>query len=196
MYGCCKADHYPTSLERMLLRDRNPPTFAESDRPEDSKFCLTRGVDQTGVNVIQRPVLFSGIDTEVGGLSWSDIVCHSIIKLIMLSLQCCVLQGRNPSHSPSCDTLSAGTKSKSCMCMMSVLCHGQQRAGILILLNVSETCLIRKCGLGIVPQKRSGNLVVKWHNMWWPPQILTVTINIDMLFFQELIISFLFVTCL
>ncbi|XP_071268442.1 uncharacterized protein, partial [Salvelinus alpinus] len=35
----------------------------------------------------QKPVLWSGIDLEVEGPSWSGAVCHSIIGLSLLSLQ-------------------------------------------------------------------------------------------------------------
>uniref|UniRef100_A0A8K9X7C3 Transposase Tc1-like domain-containing protein n=1 Tax=Oncorhynchus mykiss TaxID=8022 RepID=A0A8K9X7C3_ONCMY len=34
----------------------------------------------------QKPVLWSGIDLEVEGLSWSGAMCHSIIGLSLLSL--------------------------------------------------------------------------------------------------------------
>uniref|UniRef100_A0A4W5MKE9 Paired domain-containing protein n=1 Tax=Hucho hucho TaxID=62062 RepID=A0A4W5MKE9_9TELE len=34
-----------------------------------------------GMSVTQRPVLWSGIDLEVEGASWSGVVCHSIIRL-------------------------------------------------------------------------------------------------------------------
>ena len=44
-----------------------------------------------GMSVTPRPVLWSGIDLEVEGPSWSGAVCHSIIGLSLLSLQamCC-----------------------------------------------------------------------------------------------------------
>ena len=40
-----------------------------------------------GMSVTPRPVLWSGIDLEVEGPSWSGEVCHSIIGLSLLSLQ-------------------------------------------------------------------------------------------------------------
>ena len=40
-----------------------------------------------GMSVTPRPVLWSGINVEVEGLSWSWAVCHSIIGLSLLSLQ-------------------------------------------------------------------------------------------------------------
>ena len=40
-----------------------------------------------GMSVTLRPVLWSGIDLEVEGPSWSGTVCHSIIGLSLLSLQ-------------------------------------------------------------------------------------------------------------
>uniref|UniRef100_A0AAZ3SX26 Transposase Tc1-like domain-containing protein n=1 Tax=Oncorhynchus tshawytscha TaxID=74940 RepID=A0AAZ3SX26_ONCTS len=40
-----------------------------------------------GMSVTLRPVLWSGIDLEVEGPSWSGAVCHSIIGLSLLSLQ-------------------------------------------------------------------------------------------------------------
>ena len=40
-----------------------------------------------GMSVTPRPVLWSGIDLEVEGLSWSGAVCHSIIRLSLLPLQ-------------------------------------------------------------------------------------------------------------
>jgi hypothetical protein len=40
-----------------------------------------------GRSVTSRPVLWSGIDLEVESLSWSGVVCHSIIGLSLLSLQ-------------------------------------------------------------------------------------------------------------
>uniref|UniRef100_A0AAZ3PXB9 Uncharacterized protein n=1 Tax=Oncorhynchus tshawytscha TaxID=74940 RepID=A0AAZ3PXB9_ONCTS len=40
-----------------------------------------------GMNVTQRPVLWSGIDLEVEVLSWSGEVCPRIIGLSLLSLQ-------------------------------------------------------------------------------------------------------------
>uniref|UniRef100_A0A4W5QRQ7 Spectrin beta chain n=1 Tax=Hucho hucho TaxID=62062 RepID=A0A4W5QRQ7_9TELE len=40
-----------------------------------------------GMSVTPRPVLWSGIDLEVEGPSWSGAVCHSIIRLSLLSLQ-------------------------------------------------------------------------------------------------------------
>ena len=40
-----------------------------------------------GMSVTPRPVLWSGIDLEVEGLSWSEAVCHSIIELSSLSMQ-------------------------------------------------------------------------------------------------------------
>ena len=39
------------------------------------------------MSVTPRPVLWSGIDLEVAGPSWSGAVCHSIIGLSLLSLQ-------------------------------------------------------------------------------------------------------------
>ena len=40
-----------------------------------------------GIRVTPRPVLWSGIDLEVEGPSWSGAVCHSIIGPSLLSLQ-------------------------------------------------------------------------------------------------------------
>ena len=40
-----------------------------------------------GMSVTPRPVLWSGIDLEVEGPSWSGAVSHSIIGLSLLSLQ-------------------------------------------------------------------------------------------------------------
>ena len=40
-----------------------------------------------GMSVTLRPVLWSGIDLEVEGPSWSGAECHSIIGLRLLSLQ-------------------------------------------------------------------------------------------------------------
>ena len=40
-----------------------------------------------GMNVTPRPVLWSGIDLEVEGLSLPGVVCHSIIRLSLFSLQ-------------------------------------------------------------------------------------------------------------
>ena len=40
-----------------------------------------------GMSVTPRPVLWSGIDLEMEGPSWSGAVCHSIIGLSLLSLQ-------------------------------------------------------------------------------------------------------------
>ena len=40
-----------------------------------------------GMSVPPRPVLWSGINLEVEGPSWSAAVCHSIIRLSLLSLQ-------------------------------------------------------------------------------------------------------------
>uniref|UniRef100_A0AAZ3NVR4 Transposase Tc1-like domain-containing protein n=1 Tax=Oncorhynchus tshawytscha TaxID=74940 RepID=A0AAZ3NVR4_ONCTS len=39
------------------------------------------------MSITPRPVLWSGIDLEVDGPSWSGAVCHSIIGLSLLSLQ-------------------------------------------------------------------------------------------------------------
>jgi hypothetical protein len=39
------------------------------------------------MSITPRPVLWSGIDLELEGPSWSRAVCHSIIGLCMLSLQ-------------------------------------------------------------------------------------------------------------
>ena len=55
-----------------------------------------------GTSVTPRPVLWSGIDLEVEGPSWSGAVCHSIIKLSLLSLQAvstqCVTGKTSSSH--------------------------------------------------------------------------------------------------
>jgi hypothetical protein len=40
-----------------------------------------------GMSVTRRPVLWSGINLEVEGSSWSWAMCHSIIRLSLLSLQ-------------------------------------------------------------------------------------------------------------
>ena len=40
-----------------------------------------------GMSVTPRPVLWSGIDLEVEGPTWSGAVCHNIIGLSLLSLQ-------------------------------------------------------------------------------------------------------------
>jgi hypothetical protein len=40
-----------------------------------------------GMRVTLRPVLWSGIDLDVEGPSWSGVVSHSIIRLSFLSLQ-------------------------------------------------------------------------------------------------------------
>jgi hypothetical protein len=40
-----------------------------------------------GMSITPRPVLWSGIDLEVEGPSWSGALCHSIIGLNLLSLQ-------------------------------------------------------------------------------------------------------------
>ena len=57
---------------------------------DEVRFCLTRGDGQIrviveGMSVTPRPVLWSGIDLE--GPSWSGAMCHSIIRLSLLSLQ-------------------------------------------------------------------------------------------------------------
>uniref|UniRef100_A0AAZ3P7I4 Transposase Tc1-like domain-containing protein n=1 Tax=Oncorhynchus tshawytscha TaxID=74940 RepID=A0AAZ3P7I4_ONCTS len=59
---------------------------------DESRFCA-HGVMVgfvfivQGMSVTPRPVLWSGIDLEVEGPSWSGVVCHSIIGLSLLSLQ-------------------------------------------------------------------------------------------------------------
>ena len=59
---------------------------------DESQFCLTRGDGGFAIivkvmSVTPRPVLWTGIDLEVEGPSWSGLVCHSIIGLSLLSLQ-------------------------------------------------------------------------------------------------------------
>ena len=59
---------------------------------DESWFCLTGGdgricVYRQGMSITPRPVLWSGIDLVVEGPSWSGAVCHSIIRLSLLSLQ-------------------------------------------------------------------------------------------------------------
>uniref|UniRef100_A0A8C7DNR2 Transposable element Tc1 transposase n=1 Tax=Oncorhynchus kisutch TaxID=8019 RepID=A0A8C7DNR2_ONCKI len=49
---------------------------------DESRFCLTRGDGR--IHVYHRPVLWSGIDLEVEGPSWSGAVCYSIIGLILV----------------------------------------------------------------------------------------------------------------
>uniref|UniRef100_A0AAZ3RCA6 Transposase Tc1-like domain-containing protein n=1 Tax=Oncorhynchus tshawytscha TaxID=74940 RepID=A0AAZ3RCA6_ONCTS len=75
------------------------PTVAGPDRTGKKCSSLTsRGFVSPGVmvgfafivegmSVRPRPVLWSGIDLEVEGPSWSGAVCHSIIGLSLLSLQ-------------------------------------------------------------------------------------------------------------
>ena len=58
---------------------------------DKSRFCLTRvmvgfAVIIKGMSVTPRPVLWSGIDLEVEGPSWSGAVCHIIIGLSLLSM--------------------------------------------------------------------------------------------------------------
>ncbi|XP_051505567.1 uncharacterized protein LOC127412899 [Myxocyprinus asiaticus] len=49
-----------------------------------------------GMSVTLRPALWSGIDLEVEGPSWSGAVCHSIIGLSLLSLQCSAMASEDP----------------------------------------------------------------------------------------------------
>uniref|UniRef100_A0A673W388 Transposase Tc1-like domain-containing protein n=1 Tax=Salmo trutta TaxID=8032 RepID=A0A673W388_SALTR len=104
------------------------------------------------------PVLWSGIDLEVEGPSWSVAVCHRIIGLSLLSLQAistlCVTGKTSSSLMwyPSCSLILTGPSSMtmpptillvlcmiSCKTGMSVFCHGQRRARISIPLTTSGT---------------------------------------------------------
>ena len=67
--------------------------WTRKDFTDESRFCLTRGDGRfafivKGMSVTPRPVLWSGIDLEVEGPSWSGVVCHSIIGLSLLEGLC------------------------------------------------------------------------------------------------------------
>ena len=93
-----QAGPHQTSPATTSILDTNPPS---KDQTGLEKKCssltscsfVSPGVMVgfafivEGMSITPRPGLWSGIDLEVEGLSWSGLVCHSIIGLSLLSLQ-------------------------------------------------------------------------------------------------------------
>uniref|UniRef100_A0AAZ3RGN1 Transposase Tc1-like domain-containing protein n=1 Tax=Oncorhynchus tshawytscha TaxID=74940 RepID=A0AAZ3RGN1_ONCTS len=89
----------PVVRQVLTRHHRHKPTVAGPDRTGKKCSSLTsHGFVSTGVmvgfafivegiSVTPRPVLCSGIDLEVEGPSLSGVVCHSIIRLSLSSLQ-------------------------------------------------------------------------------------------------------------
>ena len=81
---------------------------------DESQFCLIRvmvglSLIVEGMSVTPRPVLWSKISLEVEGLLLSGAVCHSIIRLSLLSLQAISTLCATGKKSSSCGTLPAGS---------------------------------------------------------------------------------------
>ena len=144
----------------------NPPSLDQTGLAKSALHLTTRGFVSPGVmvgfafisegmSVTPRPVLWSGIDLEVEGSSWSGAVCHSI-GLSLLSLQAistlCVTGKTSSSLMQAHPDITLSMTMPptillilcmiSCKTGMSVFCYGQRRARISIPLSTSGTCWI------------------------------------------------------
>uniref|UniRef100_A0A674C2M4 Transposase Tc1-like domain-containing protein n=1 Tax=Salmo trutta TaxID=8032 RepID=A0A674C2M4_SALTR len=78
--------HNP-SISAQTVLNRLREAGLRACRPVVRQVLTRHHQVQRRLCVTPRPVLWSGIDLEVEGPSWSGAVCHSIIGLSLLSLQ-------------------------------------------------------------------------------------------------------------
>jgi hypothetical protein len=106
----------PDMTDNNVAYGHNPPSLWNGKK---CSSLMSQGFVSPGVmvgfafiveGISVTPVLWSGIDLEVEGPSWCVAVCHSIIRLSLLSFQAIsTLCFTGKTSSPSCGTLPAGS---------------------------------------------------------------------------------------